>query len=988
MCLICCISRSLAGVLWKLGRSDQVEKICELLSAVALPTSHPQAAPDRSVVTSSHGSSPPAAPDRSVMTSYAKYLKGRYRSYTPACAIQFPPSPTRKYFNLALIKKEQTERGTENEELVRLTMEGQVGKILEKRVPVNLVEIFQADDAQRKVILIEGAPGSGKSTLSWHICQKWESGELFQQFNLVVYVQLRDPVIQAAQSVADLLPRRNDQMAQDVLSEIEARDGEGVLFVMDGWDELPPELQQQSLFRRLPVASSLHRSAVIVTSRPESSAELHSLVSSRIQIVGFTPSEVKEFFTDSLKGDSQAVDTLMEQMRENPVIESSCYLPLNAAIIVSLFLSLNCTLPTTITGVFTSLVLCCILRHLKSRTDVRIHALQSLDSLPEIVQGPFAALCQLAFHGILDRKVTFSGDELSRILPDAAHLSLLQAIESFSYLGPAGTSRTYNFHHLSVQEFLAAWHITKLPVDEQTDLALVLLDQPGMFQFYCGITHLNTPRITEQIVRHTAFNNKQVRFLCGCRHLDRCTYFGILFPTLLIIKNIATADMITNLAFLSLQELLKLLNCIHEADNPMMYQYIAKKISRPHCLTFLEVTLSPADCLSLGCYLPWACCADSDLPECSILGIDDHCMELLMKGLMKSVAKMLKLPSHLRLALYNCNLCSRGIQSIAQVLQSTRCILSSITFQGTQLGLKCLVEAVARNTSLECLELSGPITEENGPAVCEMLEKNRTLQTLALNCDLSDLGEFYIKKGLLCNTTLQHLVVHKCNISNSDCGVISEVLKLSCPLKQITLMIIPSGISDDDVAQIAEALAINTSLHEFHFIGNISDSGVFLLAEALKHNTILQHLDLLCPLSNMGCKYLAEALTVNCSLKQLSLRAHNVFHIAEALAVNTSLQELSLSHISAVFLLAKVLKHNDTLKILRLQQSLVTTADVESLATAFTVNKTLEILDFDTNDIIDNEAFNNLQSKLLSNGVLLKLLEITVERMVERFGEE
>ena len=115
---------------------------------------------------------------------------------------------------------------------------------------------------------------------------------------------------------------------------LKARDGEGVLFVMDGWDELPPELQQQSLFRRLinlPVASSLHRSAVIVTSRPESSAELHSLVSSRIQIVGFTPSEVKEFFTDSLKGDSQAVDTLMEQMRKNPVIESSCYLPLKCS---------------------------------------------------------------------------------------------------------------------------------------------------------------------------------------------------------------------------------------------------------------------------------------------------------------------------------------------------------------------------------------------------------------------------------------------------------------------------------------------------------------------------------------------------------------------------------------------------------------------------------------------------------------------------------
>ena len=450
------------------------------------------------------------------MTSFAEYLRGRYRSYTPTRAIQFPPSPTRKYFNLALIKKEETERGTENEELVKLTMEGQVSKVLEKRVAVKLEDICHLDEFERKVILIEGAPGSGKSTLSWHICQKWESGELFQQFVLVVYVQLRDPVIQTAQSVADLLPRRNDQMAQDVLSEIEARDGEGVLFVMDGWDELPPELQQQSLFRRLinlPVASSLHRSAVIVTSRPESSAELHSLVSSRIQIVEFIPSEVKEFFTDSLKGDLQAADTLMEQMRDNPVIESSCYLPLNAAIIVGLFLSLNYTLPTTITGVFTSLVLCCILRHLKARADIRIHSLHSLDCLPEIVKQPFAALCQLAFHGILDRKVTFSADELSRILPDTAHLSLLQAAASFSYLQPAGTSRTYNFLHQSVQEFLAAWHISRLPADMQAELSTVLLNQPGMFRFYCGITNLNTPGITAQIANYREYYWVSLRFL-------------------------------------------------------------------------------------------------------------------------------------------------------------------------------------------------------------------------------------------------------------------------------------------------------------------------------------------------------------------------------------------------------------------------------------------------------------------------------------------
>ena len=74
----------------------------------------------------------------------------------PMCAIQWPPPPTRKYFNLALIKRNEIEFGPENEELLKLTVRGEVGKVMEKRIPVNLEEIIQIDDAKRKTILIEG----------------------------------------------------------------------------------------------------------------------------------------------------------------------------------------------------------------------------------------------------------------------------------------------------------------------------------------------------------------------------------------------------------------------------------------------------------------------------------------------------------------------------------------------------------------------------------------------------------------------------------------------------------------------------------------------------------------------------------------------------------------------------------------------------------------------------------------------------------------
>ncbi len=111
----------------------------------------------------------------------------------------------------------------------------------------------------------------------------------------------------------------------------------------------------------------LHNCAVVVTSRPSSSAELHPLVTSRVEVLGFTPRQIEQYFTECLKGDSQAVQTLLERIRENPVVEGSCYLPLNASIVVNCFLSDDHSLPTSNYGIFTSVVQSSLKRYLQDR---------------------------------------------------------------------------------------------------------------------------------------------------------------------------------------------------------------------------------------------------------------------------------------------------------------------------------------------------------------------------------------------------------------------------------------------------------------------------------------------------------------------------------------------------------------------------------------------------------------------------------------------
>lgn len=45
----------------------------------------------------------------------------------------------------------------------------------------------------RKVVLIKGVHGVGKSTLAWHMCQKWKARELFQEYRIVIFASYETP---------------------------------------------------------------------------------------------------------------------------------------------------------------------------------------------------------------------------------------------------------------------------------------------------------------------------------------------------------------------------------------------------------------------------------------------------------------------------------------------------------------------------------------------------------------------------------------------------------------------------------------------------------------------------------------------------------------------------------------------------------------------------------------------------------------------------
>ena len=237
---------------------------------------------------------------------------------------------------------------------------------------------------------------------------------------------------------------------------------------------------------------------MIIASRPSSSAELHPLVSSRVEVLGFTPHELEQYFRECLKGDSGAVQNLLKRIRNNPVVEGSCYLPLNAAIVAHVFLSGDHSLPTSNHGIFTAVVQNTLTRYLQDRLGktTPVGDITSPDTLPSEIQSSFIDLCELAFYGVNSNKVTFSASDLTAlsISKDVSKIGLLQSVPSII----SGSLLSYFcFLHLSIQELLAAIHISHMSAKQQISVFQELFGNPrfsAVLQFYAGITKLRTDR--------------------------------------------------------------------------------------------------------------------------------------------------------------------------------------------------------------------------------------------------------------------------------------------------------------------------------------------------------------------------------------------------------------------------------------------------------------------------------------------------------------
>ena len=526
-------------------------------------------------------------------SKYASYLKELYKPKQQDKYLDgdytWPPRVTTKVFNLAMIKDDQDLKRRDDQsriEHIQKICNGNLDHILIKKEPVKLEDVFKGftNDEQRKVI-IHGKAGCGKSTLSLHICQEWRKGTLFQDYRLVILVKFRDREVQKATDITGILPRKDNSMGHTAKEEISADNGKGVLLIFDGFDELPEDAPCRNVVMKILNGTELPESSIIITSRPSSLLVLQKVVGSLIEILGFTQNELRKYFAECLDNKTD-VETLLHKIEENPRVAGSCSLPLNACILVHLFKEIK-YLPSTEYGIFYELIHTCIVRDLMKRGKENVKV-KSLDDLPPEVKEPFDIICKVAYEGVQNGMIIFDEEVVGSHLPT---LGLLQCEQSFSL--HTRESHSYNFVHLSIQEFLAAFYMaTKLNEDDQVVQFETLFTQPrfyAVFRYFAAITKLKNAGIKE-VVSQVA--KKQFKTVAEDNSND--LMFGYTYQS----------------------ELVTLFHCLFEAEDDDLCEGVVQQLNSK--LDLRGTSLNPTDCLSLGYFLRYCKHCEISLQVCSI----------------------------------------------------------------------------------------------------------------------------------------------------------------------------------------------------------------------------------------------------------------------------------------------------------------------------------------------------------------------------------
>ena len=829
------------------------------------------------------------------LLQYTTLLKQLYTSRSPLQPLSDSKPNTLLPFRLARIEKQTLSSSSDMDRFTRESLRGDMDDVIHKKTAMELSELGVMGDSSRpQVVLIEGAPGVGKTTFAWDKCRQWAEGKLLQDYSIVLLLPLRDNNIRQISSLPGLFRHSRGQVREEVSRRVAESGGKGCLIWLEAWDELPDHLRSSdSLFTQLIRGLQLPAATIFITSRPWATRGLLETVGDRMsqdtELLALAKEEVEMVAIRSQTSSDSGFDFL-QFIESNPVIRAAMYTPVSAAIVEQVFKSAPHNPPTTVTQLYSAFVLMRLEQHLSEHpkySDMNIKV-RTLADLPERVLEDLQRLCGLAYEGVSQQKIVFS------CLPEGVStLGLLQTVPQVYDEGEGRVS--YNFLHYTVQEYLAALHLSHL--------------QPHQL---ISITDTNCLRLVKTGYGTSYYEATQFKgtfqFLAGITKLEP---FPVAYLSDLLEKDAATMYM-----------------WLYESQNQSLLTSVLGSGERRLRLSYSATT---TDYFAAG-----YCLAHSNCTWRIELGsVDDVAMEFLSKGCShqlpetgtssqlvsanfsggsitaEGVRHFLTIPNSLlqhinHLNLSSTNLDRRGCDLLAEGVQRMPCLESLDLSWNEGIGCGGAVQLVSSLHSSKLRELRMAGTGISDPDFdCPAryyIHSTTSLEVLGIGWNKISVESIdSLCRALSANSSMRILDMNGCHLTTSHCVCLGQLLRhpIHCQIEKLDLS--GCGLTSDGVGEVVSGLSDNHSLRELVLSWNkIGSEGAVAVATMLKTNSSLERLSLeWCGIGSSGGVELGAALERNKTLRYLRLSGNKlgddgVRGLSAGLENNSSLKELVL----------------------------------------------------------------------------------------------
>ena len=756
-------------------------------------------------------------------------MRGQYK-YQPIVATDWPPRIGRDFFGrLALVEKQ--DNITEKDSAWYL-LRGQVDKIVEMtgHKEISVEDILKPTDSSESLrVVIDGPPGIGKTTLCRKLLNMWSNGTLHQQYDLVLYCPLRNSKIATATTLTDLF--ENQRYEVPVVAEwFKKRNGEGLLIIFDGWDELSTEHRKSSLVASIICREQLDQCAVIVTSRSYASSSLLKIksISRHVQVIGFSEDEIstviiqtlqkdqklaqqliaenktdkghfkRHFTTTQSSKDSQLAVKLINDLKVRGDVRSLCYVPLVCSMVILVYCKEGGHLPTTLTQLYHNFILQTIRRHVE-RHDANPRTLGSLSSLPSQLVKPFQEMCQIAYTNLTNTRMTFSSHQLHQ-------LSLSEAVKE-DYLGlmTAFTEydeEKYQFLHLSIQEFLAAWWIAKH--EEKTEEVFKTHFDDDHFRmclrFVAGLTHLEHENYQQ-------YFNKQLNLQCKRNPLS--VGIGSSFFHQNSYEQCERSRSIVDDSDTFPTFLIQLL---YESQNTTLCQVLAQSINNHELCLYWGVSLSLFDWLCLSYFMNNSSTTWNYLHLGNVYDFNQQTLSVFTAGLTNNSLQIMRL--RVSLWVHNDELVHTFLQtSLIDNIQEFYCVMWPA--QPSCIHLFRLPKLKILHLTLR--NIDDKFTDFNELEKC--IEMNSSIEEMKFTCSAKDDGKLTsaytsVIRGVTRNNTITSLTLVNISLNPPPLpdGVIEQLLKDNNTLQALSITgeLLPSSLSiqEEEIHTPLKALEI------------------------------------------------------------------------------------------------------------------------------------------------------------------------------------